>query len=95
MRTRFPAAAGAPNGVVPAHRGARAFFAGEEMPMTDDRAAAPASRPLHRGAEPESFSAIAGRALIVFALLPFTVGPRAGAHETIDAEQGERHARRR
>ena len=28
----LPAAAKAPSGVVPAHRGARAFFAGEEMP---------------------------------------------------------------
>ena len=28
----LPAAATAPNGVVPAHRGAHAFFAGEEMP---------------------------------------------------------------
>jgi hypothetical protein len=28
----LPAAATAPQGVVPAHRGAHAFFAGEEMP---------------------------------------------------------------
>jgi hypothetical protein len=28
----LPTAATAPNGVVPAHRGAHAFFAGEEMP---------------------------------------------------------------
>jgi len=28
----LPAAATAPKGVVPAHRGARAFFAGEEIP---------------------------------------------------------------
>ena len=28
----FPMPAGAPDGVVPAHRGSRAFFAGEEMP---------------------------------------------------------------
>jgi hypothetical protein len=28
----FPAPACAPDGVVPAHRGSHAFFAGEEMP---------------------------------------------------------------
>ena len=78
----LPAAATAPSGVVPAHRGAHAFFAGEEMPNDSGRPTAGTSRV----AASRNFRVIPA-CFAVFARLFFT-GPRApSAHEVIDAEQ--------